>query len=142
MDTPSRGRVNFASRCSFTSRIWTRRLPSRSGELFVTLVHSTLATSCAASRFDGSPSADPTAIWLDLGTDSNGPWAYARTLQSKLGVALARLLPERLGTEREPNSSGQWAEIRSRSGRQLQDLMYANRKLSIELDGNRHAEAD
>jgi len=103
---------------------------------FVTLVHSTLAAGCAASRFDGGSGADPTAVWLDLGTDSNGPWAYARTFQSRLEVALAKLLPERLAHERDPISPAQWAEIRSRSGMQLLDMMLAYKRLSIELESS------
>lgn len=129
----------IASQRDYEGRLLARRRSQQRAALrqqFVALVHSTLAAGCAASRFDGGPGADPTAVWLDLGADANGAWAYARTFQSKLEVALAQLLPQRLATEREPISPAQWAEIRLRSGQRLQDLMHAFRQLSIEFDGS------
>ncbi len=131
----------IARQRGYESQLLARRRTQQKTALrqeFETLVHNTLAAGCAASRFDGGPGADPTAVWLDLGTDAHGPWACARTFQSKLEVALARLLPERLANEREPISPAQWTEVRTRSGRQLQDLMYAFQQLSIELDGGTH----
>jgi hypothetical protein len=127
----------IARQRDYEARLNVRRRNQQQSALrhqFVALVHNTLAAGCAASRFDNGPAADPTAVWLDLGTDEHSPWAYARTFQSKLEVALASLLPERLTTERDPITSDQWTAIRIRSGQQLLDLMSSYRQLTVEVD--------
>ena len=92
-------------------------------ERFIDLVHDTLAAGCAASRFEGGAGADPITVWLDLGLDGHGPWAYARAFQEKLGVPLAQLARGDLATAREPMSPVEWALKRTLSGQQLQTLM-------------------
>jgi hypothetical protein len=91
-------------------------------EKFITLVHQTLAAGCAASRFDSEPGADPVTVWYDLTEDETSPWAYARAIQSRLGVPFARLIPAHLATDREPISPQTWNEIRHSSARQLLDI--------------------
>jgi hypothetical protein len=90
---------------------------------FVSLVHSTLADGCAASRAHGQPGADPITVWYSLTQDSASMWAYARAFQDRLGVPLATLFPEHLKTDREPISDLMWAQVRQESAQALGELM-------------------
>ncbi|MER6849214.1 helicase-related protein [Streptomyces flaveolus] len=100
---------------------------------FIALVHEALAGGCAAARYEGGATVDPLTVWHSLNTDRRSMWGYAEAMRGKLNVPLARLIPTRLSTQREPISTETWDELRRKLGLELGGLMTLMRATFLGL---------